>query len=206
MGSSWAGRIKTGIACIVTTWGIFAVAPAAAEVALRPVAQDAQDGRPFAIVDKRQATLSVYAADGRLIGRTAALLGLTPGDTEPPSARGKAPSALLSHERVTPAGRFEAIPGRNLSGERVVWFNYDANLAIHRLRPVDPAQRRPERLASANAQDHRITLGCVVVDPAFFDEVVLPTLGRGSSLVYILPERDPRAVAGGASKLLAATP
>lgn len=179
------------------------MAPAAAEVAMRPVAHDARDSRPFAIVDKRQATLSVYDAGGRLVGRTAALLGLTPGDTEPASARGKPPSALATHERVTPAGRFEAVPGRNLSGERVVWFNYEANLAIHRLRPASAAQRREERLASVNAQDHRITLGCVVVDPAFFDEVVLPTLGKGSSLVYILPERD-AIVAGTAGQPRAA--
>jgi hypothetical protein len=189
---------------IVATWGVISMAPAAAEVAARPVAHDAQDGRPFAIVDKRQATLSVYAANGRLIGRTPALLGLTPGDAEPSSARGKAPSALASHERVTPAGRFEAVPGRNLSGERVVWFDYEANLAIHRLRPAPAAQRRTERLASGNTQDHRITLGCVVVDPAFFDQVVLPTLGNGASLVYILPERDPLAAAGGAGKHSAA--
>lgn len=172
------------------------MAPAAAEVAMRPVARDAHDNRHFAIVDKRQATLSVYAADGRLVGRTTALLGLTPGDAEPASARGKAPSALQANERVTPAGRFEAVPGRNLSGERVVWFNYDTNLAIHRLRPVAAAQRRPERLASGSVQDKRVTLGCVVVDPAFFDDVVLPTLGKGPSLVYILPERDPAIVAG----------
>ncbi|MFG6486654.1 L,D-transpeptidase [Roseateles sp. BYS78W] len=191
---------------IVATLGIVATAAASVEVALRPVALDAQDGRPFAIVDKRQATLSVYAADGRLVGRTAALLGLTPGDAEPASARGKAPSALGEHERVTPAGRFEAVPGRNLSGERVVWFNYDANLAIHRLRPVAAAQRRPQRLASADARDHRITLGCVVVEPAFFDEVVLPTLGNGPSLVYILPERDPRVAAGSSGQPHAAAP
>lgn len=170
---------------------VISMAPASAEVALRPVAHDARDSRPFAIVDKRRATLSVYTAEGRLVGRTAALLGLTPGDEEPASARGKAPSALLTHERVTPAGRFEAVPGRNLSGERVVWFDYDANLAIHRLRPAPASQQRPERLASARLQDRRITLGCVVVDPAFFDAVVLPTLGKGSSLVYILPEREP---------------
>ena len=180
------------------------MAPAFAEVAMRPAAHDAHDSRPFAIVDKRQATLSVYAADGRLVGRTTALLGLTPGDAEPASARGKAPSALEQHERVTPAGRFEAVPGRNLNGERVVWFDYDANLAIHRLRPVAAGQRRPERLASANLQDKRITLGCVVVDPAFFDDVVLPTLGKGPSLVYILPERDSAIVAGTAGSLRAA--
>ncbi|RZL34880.1 MAG: hypothetical protein EOP35_16240 [Rubrivivax sp.] len=94
------------------------MAPAAAEVAARPVAHDARDTRPFAIVDKRRATLSIYAADGHLIGRTAALLGLTPGDAEPASARGKLPSALGATERVTPAGRFEAVPGRNLMRRR----------------------------------------------------------------------------------------
>lgn len=165
-------------------------------MAVRPVAHDVGDRRPFAIVDKRSATLSVYAADGRLVGRTAALLGLTPGDEEPASARGKAPSALQRHERVTPAGRFEAVPGRNLTGERVVWFDYDANLAIHRLRPAPAGQRRGERLASDKLDERRITLGCVVVDPAFFDEVVLPTLGVGKSLVYILPEREPLAAGG----------
>ena len=175
----------------VAACSVLAASAAGAQVISRPVAADAQDGRPFAIVDKRQATLSVYAADGSLIGRTPALLGLTPGDTEPPSARGKNPSALQRHERVTPAGRFEAHPGRNLSGERIVWFDYAANLAIHRLRPAPVGQHRPERLVSANGQDRRITLGCVVVDPAFFDQVVLPTLGGGRSLVYILPEREP---------------
>ncbi|KQW46612.1 MULTISPECIES: hypothetical protein [unclassified Roseateles] len=168
------------------------------------MSSDVRDGRPFAIVDKRQATLSVYAADGRLIGRTAALLGLTPGDIEPASARGKDPAALARHERVTPAGRFEAQPGRNLKGERIVWFDYDANLAIHRLRPTPVNQRRPERLASANLEERRVTLGCVVVDPAFFDEVVLPTLGSGKSLVYILPERQPIVASSGGSARAAA--
>lgn len=187
---------------VAAACGLLAASGAAAQAALtalRPVAADAQDERPFAIVDKRAATLSVYAADGRLVGRAPVLLGLTPGDAEPSSARGKAPSALTAHERVTPSGRFEAQPGRNLSGERIVWFDYEANLAIHRLRPAPAHQRRPERLVSANLQDRRITLGCVVVDSTFFDQVVLPTLGAGSSLVYILPERAPLvASAGGA--------
>ena len=177
---------------------------AAAQGGMRPVAGDAHDGRPYAIVDKRLAMLSVYAADGRLVGRAPALLGLTPGDAEAPTAKGKAPSALNTSERVTPAGRFEAQPGHNLNGERIVWIDYEANLAIHRLRPAPAAQRRPERLASANLQDRRITLGCVVVDPAFFDQVVLPTLGGSKSLVYILPERDPQIVARGTPRGAAA--
>lgn len=171
----------------VAAWSVLATA--GAQGFSRPVAADAQDGRPFAIVDKREATLSVYTADGRLAGRAPALLGLTPGDAEPPSSRGKDPSALNAAERVTPAGRFEAQPGLNLGGERIVWFDYEANLAIHRLRPAPASQRRPQRLASADPQERRITLGCVVVAPDFFDRVVLPTLGAGRSLVYILPER-----------------
>lgn len=170
---------------------------AGAQVISRPVASDAADTRPFAIVDKRQATLSVYAADGSLVGRAPVLLGLTPGDQEPASSRGKQPAALKVNERVTPAGRFEAQPGVNLHGERIVWFDYEANLAIHRLRPAPAHQRRPERLASSNLDERRITLGCVVVDPAFFDQVVLPTLGRGRSLVYILPERAPLMAGAG---------
>ena len=188
------------MAGIVIGWSALAASTAGAQVISRPVASDAGDARPFAIVDKRQATLSVYAADGSLVGRAPVLLGLTPGDQEPTSARGKDPLALKVNERVTPAGRFEAQPGVNLNGERIVWFDYDANLAIHRLRPAPANQRRPERLASANLQERRITLGCVVVDPAFFDRVVLPTLGAGKSLVYILPEREPvLAAAAGAT-------
>lgn len=174
------------------------------ESTARPDPRDGRDGRPFAVVDKRLATLSVYAADGRLVGRAPALLGLTPGDQEAPSSRGKAPEALRAHERVTPAGRFEAQPGHNLRGERIVWIDYEASLAIHRLRPAPAQERRPERLASSNPQDHRITLGCVVVAPAFFDEVVLPTLGSGSGLVYILPEREAVVAAGGATRGAAA--
>lgn len=205
MGSSWADRVRTGSWGVLVAWSVFATSGATAEVISRPVPSDAGDARPFAIVDKRQATLAVYAADGSLVGRAPVLLGLAPGDMEPPSSRGKAPEALQAHERVTPAGRFEAQPGRNLSGERIVWFDYEANLAIHRLRPAPAQQRRAERLASDKLQDRRITLGCVVVAPAFFDQVVLPTLGGGNSLVYILPEREP-VLAGAAGKPRAATP
>ncbi|WP_409034167.1 L,D-transpeptidase [Roseateles saccharophilus] len=189
---------------MATVWSVLAAACASAQVISRPVASDAGDARPFAIVDKRQATLSIYAADGSLVGRAPVLLGLTPGDQEPTSARGKDPLALKVNERVTPAGRFEAQPGRNLNGERIVWFDYEANLAIHRLRPAPASQRRPERLASARLEDRRITLGCVVVDPEFFDQVVLPTLGTGKSLVYILPEREPLLAAAAGSNHAAA--
>jgi hypothetical protein len=145
--------------------------------------------RPFAVVDKRQAQLAVYDADGRLAGVAPALLGAALGERHFPDAVLKTTQGRLPlSERTTPAGHYTALPGVNLNGERVVWFDYANALAIHRLRPAAAVERRPERLASPTPEDNRITLGCVVVDPAFFDNVVLPLLGRAPSVVIVLPE------------------
>lgn len=149
-------------------------------------------GNAFAVVDKRNAQLAVYDTRGRLVGVTAALLGLMPGEREFPGAAIKAAQGRLPpSERTTPAGRYASTPGLNLNGERVVWIDYDNALAIHRLRPAPAEERRPERLASPSPDDNRITHGCVVVDPAFFDNVVLPLLGRSPAAVYVLLDELP---------------
>lgn len=155
------------------------------------LAHDDHRRRPFAVVDKKAAQLFVFRADGTLAGATRVLLGLAPGDDAAPGlGRGdvtRIPPAL----RTTPAGRFESEPGRNLSGEAIVWFDYDAALAIHRVRPGASQARRLQRLASPGAKDKRDSLGCVVVPPAFYDAVVAPTLGRERGVVYVLPENAP---------------
>jgi hypothetical protein len=144
-------------------------------------------GKPFAVVDKKGAKLFVFHGNGELAGATPALLGQTPGDHAVPGA-GTRVSALAANERTTPAGRFESEPGHNHKGEAIVWFDYDAALAIHRLRPADPSQRRPQRLASDTPEDNRISLGCVVVEPGFYQRVVATTLGRQRGVVYVMPE------------------
>ncbi len=101
---------------------------------------------PFAVVDKRDARIYVFDAGGRLVGASAVLLGITPGDFSVGIDR--APASLSLAERTTPAGRFEARPGRNDKGEDIVWIDYAASLAIHRLRPAPVQERRPARLAS----------------------------------------------------------
>jgi len=145
-------------------------------------------GRPFAIVDKRAARLFVFGAKGELIGETPVLLGLARGDESAPDLANRSPSSLLPAERTTPAGRYASEPGHNDKGEDIVWIDYDASLAIHRLRPSPPAERRAERLASANPDDKRISFGCVVVPVAFYEEVVRPTLGSARGMVYVLAE------------------
>ena len=147
-------------------------------------------GLPFAIVDKKGAQLFVFDGAGILQGAAPALLGLAQGDVELTQPVGASNASLSPARRTTPAGRFVSEPGRNLSGEAIVWVDYAARLAIHRLRPAPAHERRAERLASSSPDDNRITLGCVVVAPAFYDAVVAPVLGLGYGVVYVLPEND----------------
>lgn len=153
--------------------------------------------RPFAVVDKKAARIFVFSALGKLLGTAPVLLGLTPGDTGTPGLNKSDLSRLPARERTTPAGRFASEPGRNLKGEDIVWIDYDAALAIHRLRASPASERRAERLASPTIDDNRISLGCVVVPVAFYENVVRPVLGRSPGVVYVLPEtRSAREVFG----------
>jgi hypothetical protein len=147
------------------------------------------EGKPFAIVDKRAARIFVFDASGRLVGASAVLLGLTPGDRGVAGVGARPLGQIGRDERITPAGRFDTEPGRNLDGEDVVWFDYDEGLAIHRLRPGPAHERRVQRLASRTPADNRISLGCAVVPVAFYETVVAPALGRKRGVVYVLPER-----------------
>lgn len=148
-------------------------------------------GLPFAIVDKKSARLFVFDAGGTLRGASAALLGLTPGDSAPASPETGAPARPPVADRTTPAGRFVSEPGHNLEGEAIVWVDYASRLAIHRLRPAPAHERRPERLASTTPDDNRISLGCVVVPVSFYGDVVAPVLGKSHGVVYVLPESQP---------------
>ena len=160
-----------------------------ARAAAKWVAANADNQRlPFVIIDKKNAKAFVFDADRQLQGATPVLLGLAVGDDGLVDMSGREVSSLRTDERTTPAGRFAGEPGRNLQGEDVVWFDYAAKLAIHRLRPDHQRERRAQRLASVSAFDNRISLGCVVVPVAFYDNVIRPVLGQSRSVIYVLPE------------------
>ena len=164
------------------------MSPAANALARQVEATRDHRQRPYAIVDKRQARIFVFEAGGRLAGSSPVLLGATPGDVSPPDIAQRAPASLRPHERITPAGRFESEPGHNDQGEAIVWIDYEAALALHRLRPSPPHERRAQRLATPTPDDNRISLGCVIVPVAFYDEIVAPLLGRRRGVVYVLSE------------------
>lgn len=146
-------------------------------------------GRPFAVVDKRAAHIYVFDAGGRLAGHSSALLGSTPGDHTVPGVSDHAQAGFVGlDERTTPAGRFEATPGQNRSGEHVIWVDYESAFAIHRLRPGFAYQARAGRLAATQSAGKRVSWGCVVVPVAFYTQVVQRVLGTSASVVYVLPE------------------
>ena len=145
-------------------------------------------GLPFAILDKREAAVFVFDRNARLVGASPVLLGAAPGDESVDGIGDRPIAAVRPHERTTPAGRFVSRPGKNASGEDVVWVDYSAAVSMHRVRPIDPKERRLERLASPDASMRRISYGCINVPVQFFEGVVSPVLGAGRAVVYVLPE------------------
>jgi hypothetical protein len=188
----WAGILAVMLGMLVAGTSVAVAQDDEGASALAQWARRSGDTRgwPFAVVDKPNARLFVFAADGALLGSSPVLLGMTRGDeaSAPDIAKRLRTTGIPVEQRTTPAGRFDAVPGRNDRGEAIVWVDYGAALAIHRLRPAPLAERRPQRLASPAVDDNRISLGCIVVAEVFYDAVVAPHLGRQRSVVYVLPD------------------
>lgn len=153
-------------------------------------AADSRDngGLDFVVLDKRQAHVYVFDRDGRLKRDTPVLLGAAVGDDTAAGVGQKALHDVRPEERTTPAGRFVGESGRNVTGEDVFWVDYDAAVSMHRVRQLEASERRHERLASATADDNRISYGCINMPVAFFDEVMVPTFKGRRGIVYVLPE------------------
>lgn len=150
-------------------------------------------GLPFAIVDKVQSRVFVFDGGGDLLGAAPALLGLAPGDHSVPGIGERKMSSIRPEERTTPAGRFVATLARNLQGDDILWVDYDAAVALHRVIATAPKERRLQRLDSRTPSDRRITYGCINVPVKFFDNVVARAFKDGGGIVYVLPETRPAA-------------
>ncbi len=152
---------------------------------------------PFMIIDKVQARVFMFDAQGQLRGASAALLGLAIGDDSVPGIGERKLSSILPAERTTPAGRFVASLDRDIHGHEVLWVDYDTALSLHRVVKGQPKERRAERLASPSPQDNRISFGCINVPVKFYESVVSPSFTGTNGIVYILPEtRSAREVFG----------
>lgn len=143
---------------------------------------------PYIFVDKVDAKVYVFDAEGRLQGSAAALLGMVPGDGSADGIGDRALSAIGPSERTTPAGRFLASVGPDLHGKDILWVDYDTALALHRVAKGTPAERRAQRLDSPTASDNRISYGCINVPVPFYETFIGPPFKQTGGVVYILPE------------------
>ncbi len=144
---------------------------------------------PFMVLDKRDARLYVFESSGRLIDQTPVLLGSAHGDETYPGI-GDVPIAQVKpYQRTTAAGRFVTRPGLDADHTDVVWLDYDAALAMHRVINKVKSERRLQRIASANPKVRRISWGCINIPIAFFDSYISPVFGKRSGVTYVIPER-----------------
>ncbi|MEO7558539.1 MAG: hypothetical protein ABIT34_05820 [Gammaproteobacteria bacterium] len=154
-------------------------------------------GMPFMIVDKVDAKVFVFNADGRLRGAAPTLLGMALGDDSVAGIGERKLSTIRPEERTTPAGRFVASLDYNLHGQEMLWIDYETAVSLHRVVTTKPQERRAQRLDSATPEDNRISYGCINVPVKFYEKVVSPTFTGTNGIVYILPEtRTAREVFG----------
>lgn len=131
-------------------------------------------GLPFVVIDKARARLFAFDPQGRLRGSTPVLLGVSHDD-------GPAPPA-------TPAGRFVADCGLSAHSDGIVWVGAGTALSLHGIPSNAAPGRGLQRLASANAQDKRISDGSLLhVAGAFYRDHLSP-LRTQPSVAYVLPE------------------
>ena len=168
-----------------------AASPEAQELAHWVVHSSDNRSLPFIIIDKVQAKVFVFAADGQLRGAAPALLGLAVGDDSVPGIGQRKLSTIRPEERTTPAGRFVASLSRDVNGEEVLWVDYEGAVSLHRVVKGHPKERRAERLASPTPLDNRISYGCINVPVKFYEEVVSPSFKATYGIVYVMPETRP---------------
>ena len=151
---------------------------------------DSGDNRsmPFVIVDKTDAKVFVFDADGWLRGAAPALLGLARGDDAVPGIGDRELSKIRPEERTTPAGRFVSALDRNLSGKEILWVDYDGAVSLHPVVTTKPEERRAQRLATPTPLDNRISYGCINVPAKFFKNIVHSAFTGTNGIVYVLPE------------------
>lgn len=198
-----ASRLSSSAQAPVAVQQVLAHVPRDADFGGEPASPEAQQiaqwvaqsgdnkNMHFVILDKKNAKVYVFEPTGRLQGASPVLLGLAQGDDSVEGIGKKTLAEVRPEERTTPAGRFMGEPGRNATGEDVVWVDYDAAVSMHRVRQLEAKERRLERLASPTADDNRISYGCINVPVDFYENFISPAFKGHYGVVYVLPETKP---------------
>lgn len=147
---------------------------------------------PYAIIDKANASLSLFDAKGKPLADVPVLIGIAVGDEATPGVGSKTLAEIGPAEKTTPAGRFLTKFGLPFRKERILWVDYATSVAIHPI-PADAAKRdrRRERMLSPEPDDNRITFGCINVPKAFYASTLRAQFLKKGGYVYILPDTKP---------------
>lgn len=144
------------------------------QVAQWSIASQDHAGLPFVVVDKVNARLFAFAADGRLLASAPVLLG---------ASRSDGPAAGAA----TPAGRFVAATWLSVRDDGIVWISPDAALSLHGIPSGISPGHGMQRLASDEVEDKRISDGSLHVAGQFYRDYLGALKGQ-ASVAYVLPE------------------
>ena len=146
---------------------------------------------PYIIIDKPAASLFLFDAEGKLLGRAPVLIGVAPGDEATPGIGSKDLAEIGPAERTTPAGRFLAKFGMAAGRQKVLWVDYATSVALHPIPKGSQKERRRQRMLSPGIDDNRITFGCINVPLALYNNSVRPLFQKKGGYVYVLPDTKP---------------
>ena len=147
---------------------------------------------PYIIVDKQDASLFLFDAKGKAVGKVPVLIGVAVGDEATPGIGSKNLAEIGPAEKTTPAGRFLAKYGMAAGGQKILWVDYATSVALHPIPTgASPKERRRQRMQSPTPDDNRITFGCINVPTAFYTKSVRPLFLKKGGYVYVLPDTKP---------------
>lgn len=165
---------------------------AAARVADWVAASGDNHALPYAIIDKMSASLFLFDAKGKPLGKAPVLIGVAMGDDASPGVGSKNLAEIGPAEKTTPAGRFLAKYGLAAGRQKVLWVDYATSVALHPIpKGTAKKERRRQRMLSATSDDNRITFGCINVPIAFYTKAVSPLFRKKGGYVYVLPDTKP---------------
>jgi hypothetical protein len=147
---------------------------------------------PYIIIDKATASLFLFNAKGKSLGKVPVLIGVAVGDDATPGIGSKDLAKIGPAEKTTPAGRFLAKYGVAAGRQKVLWVDYATSVALHPIPPgASKKERRRQRMLSPTSDDNRITFGCINVPTAFYSKSVRPLFQKKGGYVYVLPDTKP---------------
>lgn len=150
---------------------------------------------PYMIIDKKAASLFLFDAKGKALGKAPVLIGVAVGDDASPGIGSKNLAEIGPAEKTTPAGRFLAKYGMAAGRQKVLWVDYATSVALHPIpKGVSKKERRRQRMLSPTADDNRITFGCINVPIAFYGKSLHPLFQKKGGYVYVLPDTKPLEV------------